>query len=148
MKLLIKNKKAYFDYKILENLEAGIVLTGAEVKSIKQSQINLKGAYVAITGNEANLLNAHIAPYKFANQNSYNPTRSRKLLLHKKEIDYLIGKSREKGITILPLSAYTKKGLIKLEVGIGQGKKKYDKRETIKKREGEREIQRAIKQRK
>lgn len=145
MKTLAKNKKAYFDYKILETIEAGIVLTGPEVKSVKQNQINLKGAYVAITNNEANLLNAHIAPYKFAGKIKYDPKRSRKLLLHKKEIDYLIGKSHEQGLTTLPLSVYLKKGIIKIEIGIGQGKKKYDKRETIKKREADRTIKRAIK---
>jgi SsrA-binding protein len=145
MKKIAQNKKAYFDYKILEKFEAGIALIGPEVKSVKQNQINLKGAYVAITNNEANLLNIHIAPYKFAGKIKYDPKRSRKLLLHKKEINYLIGKSHEQGLTILPLSIYLKKGIIKIEIGIGQGKKKYDKREAIKKRESDRAIRRAIK---
>jgi SsrA-binding protein len=145
MKLLTKNKKAYFNYQILETFEAGIVLEGQEVKSVKQDQINLKGAYVTIANHQAYLLNAHIAPYKFANLSDYDPRRTRKLLLHKKEIDYLIGKSKEKGITILPLKVYLKKGFVKLEIGIARGKKKYDKREAIKKREAQREIQRVLK---
>jgi len=143
--ILTKNKKAYFDYQISENFESGIVLSGPEVKSAKNSQINLKGAYVTIVGNEASLLNAHIAPYKFADQKNYDPKRTRKLLLHRKEINYLIGKLNGKGDTILPLKAYTKKNFIKIEIGIGQGKKKYDKREAIKKRESDREIKRALK---
>ena len=145
MKILAKNKKAYFDYQILETLEAGIILTGSEVKSAKLGQINLKGAYVSIANDQVSLLNAHIAPYQFATIKKYDPRRTRKLLLHKKQIDYLAGKLNEKSITILPLKAYAKKGFIKLEIGIGRGKKKYDKRETIKKRESERAIGRALK---
>jgi len=148
MEIITQNKKAYFDYHILETLEAGIVLEGAEVKSVKLGQINLKGAYVVINNNEAFLINASIAPYKMARQESYDPRRSRKLLLHKKQINYLLGKTKEKGITLLPLKVYLKKGLVKIEIGIARGKKKYDKREIIKKRESEREIRRALKYRK
>lgn len=145
MKELTRNKKAYFDYQILENFEAGIALSGQETKSAKLGQINLKGAYVTVANNQVSLLNAHIAPYQFAMIKKYDPRHTRKLLLHKKQIDYLAGKLNEKGITILPLKAYAKKGFIKLEIGIARGKKKYDKRETIKKRESERAIGRALK---
>ncbi|MEA3272546.1 MAG: SsrA-binding protein SmpB [Patescibacteria group bacterium] len=142
------NKKALFDYEILEKLEAGLVLTGQEVKSVKNGQINLKGSYVTLKDGEAYLLNAHISPYKKAGiLKDYNPTRSRKLLLHKKELTRLIGKSQEKGLTIIPLKVYTKgRGKIKIEIGIGRGKKKYEKRETIKKREVEREIRQKMKE--
>lgn len=152
MKIIAKNKRAAFDYNILEKFEAGIVLTGAEVKSIKQGNISLKGSYVTIsmTGPdnkpEAWLINAHISPYKPAGiQLGYDPEKSRKLLLHKKEIDYLIGKQKEGGLTIIPLLVYTKKGRIKIEVGLGRGKKKYEKREAIRKREDERKMRRALK---
>lgn len=145
VKTVAKNKKAYFDYHILETFEAGIMLSGAEVKSVKSSQISLKGAYVTTSNNEVSLINVHISPYKFANQKNYDPTQTRKLLMHKKEINYLIGKLNEKGITILPLKVYVKRGLIKIEVGIARGKKEYDKRETVKKRESDRTIQRALK---
>lgn len=141
------NKKAYFDYEILETFEAGVVLSGQEVKAVKNNQINLKGSYVVIKNGEAFLLNAHISPYKKAGiLKDYNPERSRKLLLNKKELKHLIGKSQEKGLTILPLKVYTKgRGKIKIEIGIGKGKKKYEKRETIKKREVEREIKQKLK---
>ena len=146
IKIITKNKKAYFDYKVLETFEAGIVLSGPEVKSVKKGQINLKGSYVTISNKEVNLLNTHIAPYQFAKIESYNPKRTRKLLFHKKEVNYFIGKLNEKGLTFLPLKVYLKKGFVKLEIGIARGKKRYDKRETVKKRESERMIQRAIKQ--
>lgn len=151
MKSLAYNKRAKFDYEILETEEAGIVLHGHEVKSAKHGNASLKGAYVVIqqTGPkgapEAWILNMHIGPYKQAGEiPKYEPTRSRKLLLHKREIDYLIGKQREKGLTLVPISLYTKKGKIKLEFGIGRGKKKFDKREKIKERESKRRIDRAI----
>lgn len=141
------NKKALFDYEILEKFEAGIVLTGQEVKSVKNNQINLKGSYVVIKDNEAFLLNTHISPYKKAGiLKDYNPTRGRKLLLNKKELKHLIGKSQEKGLTIVPLKVYTKgRGKIKIEIGIGRGKKKYEKKELIKKRDIEREMRESMK---
>lgn len=141
------NKKAYFDYEILETFEAGAVLSGQEVKSVKNNQISLKGAYVVLKDSEAYLLNAHISPYKKAGiLRDYNPTRSRKLLLHKKQLKYLIGKSQEKGLTIIPLKVYTKgRGIVKIEIGIGKGKKKYEKRELIKKRDTEREMREKMK---
>jgi len=142
----IINKQARFDYSILETFEAGIVLSGQEVKSIKNGTISLKGSYVTMKGNEAYLLNAYVAPYKMAGPlPSYDPSRSRKLLLHRREISSLIGKLKQKGHTLVPLKIYTKHGKIKLEFGLGVGKKLADKRETIKKREVNRQIERALK---
>ena len=146
MKPLAQNKKAYFDYEIVETFEAGIVLIGQEVKAIKTGHISLKGAYVVIKDNELFLIGANIPPYQPKNApKDYQPERSRKLLLTKSEIKHLIGKSRQKGLTLIPLKVYTKRGNIKLEFGIGRGKKKYDKRETMKKREFDREKARTLK---
>ena len=147
MKVLAENKKAYFNYQILEKIEAGISLIGQEVKSIKSGRISLKGSYVVIDKNsEVFLIGANIPPYQPKNAPSdYRPDRSRKLLLKKKEIKYLIGKSKEKGLTMMPLKVYTRKGKIKVEFGVGKGKKEFDKRESIKKRQIEREIDRELK---
>ena len=146
MKTFAENKKAYFNYQILEKFEAGMVLIGTEVKSIKSGRINLVGSYVIIKNEEAYLIGAKIPPYQPKNAPpDYNPERLRKLLLKKSEIKYLIGKSKQKGLTLMPLRVYTKRGKIKLEFGIVKGKKKFDKRELIKKREVEREIKRALK---
>lgn len=148
MPTITTNKKALHDYRIIEEIEAGINLSGPEVKSIKGGQINLKGSYISIDNqSQVWLVNAHVASYKpaVANQTDYNPTQNRKLLLRKKEINYLKGKSKEKGLTILPISVYTKGSLIKLKVALVKGKKEYDKRETIKKRQVEREIRRKLK---
>ena len=146
MKVLSENKKAYFDYEILEKFEAGIILIGQEVKSIKAGRINLAGSYVVLKDSEFFLINAKIPPYQPKNApENYDSLRLRKLLLNKKEIDYLIGKVKEKGLTLAPLKVYTKRGKIKLEFGIAKGKKKADKREIIKKRETEREINRELK---
>lgn len=146
MKVLAENKKAYFNYQILEKFEAGLILIGQEVKSIKTRRVNLAGSYVVIKNEEAYLIGCKIPPYQPKNAPSdYNPERLRKLLLKKSEIKYLIGKSQQKGLTLAPLRMYTKRGKIKLEFGIGRGKKKADKRELIKKREAEREMKRALK---
>ena len=135
MKAII-NKKGSFDYEILEKFEAGIVLNGFEVKSIKIGHINLRGSFVTMKNNEFYLTGANIAPYQPNNTPlNYDPTRSRKLLLNNKEIKYLIGKSRQKGLKLIPIRVYVSGNLIKLEFGIAKGKKKYDKREIIKKRE-------------
>ena len=140
------NKKALFDYAILDRFEAGIVLSGPEVKAVRAGHISLGGAFVTFHRTDALLTNAHISAYAPAGKlPDYDPTRSRKLLLKQKEIAYLRGKSQEKGLTIIPLSVYTRGRHIKIEVGIGRGKKQYDKRETVKKRERKREAQRAIK---
>ena len=140
------NKKARFDYEILEAMEAGLVLAGHEVKSVRQGNMNLKNAFVTFHGTDALLTNAHIGKYKFAgNIAHYEPERSRKLLLARKQIDYLRGKSLEAGLTIEPLSVYTKGPNIKIEISVAKGKKKYDKREAIKRREVKRHLAQALK---
>ncbi len=145
MKTLADNKKARFDYEVLEKFEAGLVLNGQEVKSIRNGNIGLKASYIVIKEGEPYLIGATIPPYQPKNAlPDYDPERLRKLLLNKKEIDYLIGKTREKGLTLIPLKVYTKYAKIKLEFGIAKGKRKIDKRETIKKRDGDREIRREL----
>ncbi len=147
MAVLADNKKAYYNYQILEKFEAGIALIGQEVKSLKTKGVNLAGSYVILKNGEIFWIGVHIPPYQSKNAPpDYNPERSRRLLLKKSEIKYLIGKSKQKGLTLIPLRVYTKKGKIKLEFGIAKGKKKFDKRELIKKREIEREIQRTLKE--
>ena len=146
MKTLAENKKAYFNYRILEKFEVGVSLIGQEVKSIKTRGVNLAGSYVVIKNSEAFWIGARISPYQPKNvPPDYNPERSRKLLLKKSEIKYLIGKAKQKGLTLIPLRVYTKRGKIKLEFGIAKGLKKVDKRELIKKREVERELKRELK---
>ena len=146
MKILAENKKAYFNYEILEKFEAGISLIGQEVKSLKTRGVTLTGSYVILKNEEAFWIGVHIHPYQPKNVPlGYIPERSRKLLLKKSEIKYLIGKSKQKGLTLIPLRLYTKKRKIKLEFAIAKGKKKFDKRELIKKREIEREIKRVLK---
>lgn len=145
MKTIIQNKKAYFNYQILERFEAGISLIGQEVKSIKSGRINLAGSYIVLKKEEVFLIGADIPLYQPKNAPpDYNPERSRKLLLKKSEIKYLIGKIEQKGLTLIPLRVYTIKGRIKLEFAVAKGKKKFDKRELVKKREVERIIQRAL----
>jgi SsrA-binding protein len=148
MSNLAGNKKARFDYEILDTYEAGLVLTGQEVKSVRQGQANLKGAYVSINHQgEVCLTNATIPKYKMAGPlPDYDSTRSRKLLLHKKEIDSLQKKLQQAGLTLVALSLYTKRNKIKLEIGLAKGKKKADKRQTIKDREQKRELGRTMKQ--
>lgn len=146
MPKLAQNKKARFDYEILEKYEAGIVLSGNEVKAAKAGQIKLTESFVTFQGETPFLTNAHISRYTKSNPNvAYDPTHSRKLLLHKKEIAHLIGKKSREGLTIVPLSAYTAHNMIKIEIALARGKKKVDKRQTIKKRDTDREIRRAMK---
>ncbi len=147
MKILTKNKKAFHEYEILETFEAGIALQGTEVKSIKNGQINLRDAYVKIMNGEAMLINCHISHYEQGNRANHDETRTRKLLLHKKEILKLASKVNEQGLSIIPLKVYLKGNFVKLELGLGRGKKDYDKRETLRRKEQEREAQRALKQR-
>lgn len=143
--MLAQNKLALFNYEILEKFEAGLMLTGQEVKSAKASQISLRGSYVNIKNGEAWLINAHISLYKMAGTLSgYDPLRARKLLLHKKEIMRLTGKLAEKGLTLVPLKVYTKRDKIKVEIGLAKGKKQSDKRAQIKKREDERGMRRIM----
>jgi SsrA-binding protein len=147
MTILAENKKAYYNYEILEKFEAGISLIGQEVKSLKTRGVNLAGSYVILRGEEVFWVGSHIHPYQPKNAPpDYNPERWRKLLLKKSEIKYLIGKSKQRGLTLVPLRLYTtRSGKIKLEFAVAKGKKKIDKRELIKKREVEREIRRALK---
>lgn len=140
-----KNKKAFHDYHILEEFEAGIVLNGDEVKSIKGSQANLKGAFVDVIGEDAIMNEVHISHYKNSARKELNPTRNRKLILHKKEIHSIATAIHEKGVTCIPLELYGKGGLIKVRIGICRGKKLYDKRETLKKRSQEIDIKRQMK---
>ncbi len=147
MKILTKNKKAFHEYEILETFEAGIALQGTEVKSVKNGQINLRDAYVKIMNGEAVLINCHISHYEQGNRANHDETRTRKLLLHKKEILKLASKVNEQGLSIIPLKVYLKGNYVKLELGLARGKKAYDKRETLRRKEQEREAQRALKQR-
>lgn len=146
MATFAENRKAYFNYDILEKFEAGLVLNGQEVKSIKSGRIQIAGAYAVFRKQELFLVGATIPAYQPKNAPAdYRPDRSRKLLLHKKELIYLVGKVKERGLTLVALRVYTQSGKIKLEFGLAKGKKLQDKREKIKKREAEREIQRALK---
>lgn len=148
MKVYSENKKAIFNYEILEKYEAGLILIGQEVKSIKLGHISLAGSYVVLKDEEVYLIGAHIPAYQPKNASpDYNPERSRKLLLRKEEIKKLIGQSRQKGLTIIPLRVYTNNGKIKLEFGTARGRKKFDKRDKIKKGEANREISRVLKTR-
>jgi SsrA-binding protein len=145
MAVLAYNKRANFDYKISDIYEAGLVLTGQEVKSVKTGHISLKEGFVTVKGNELYLTNANVSPYVHAGDiKNYDPTRSRKLLLRKSEIRHLIGKIRTEGLTLVPIRVYTKKRLLKLEFGVGKGKKEFDKRKTIAKREAQRRIEKAL----
>ncbi len=146
MQIFSQNKKAYFNYDILEKIEAGLILNGQEVKSIKQGRVNIKGAHVFLEKGEMYLINVDIPAYQPKNAPAdYNSKRKRKLLLNKKEINSLIGKIKQKGLTLVPLKIYNKNGRIKTELALVKGKKKTDKRELIKKRDTNREIERAIK---
>lgn len=144
MPSLSKNKKAYFDYEVLETFEAGIELFGSEVKSIKKGQANLKGSFVSFKTNEIFTENMHISKYKYSTQ-ELNPLRKRRLLLKSKEIDKIIEQLSNKGIAVIPLELYTKGALIKIKIGICRGKKKYDKREDLKKKAQQKEIKQALK---
>lgn len=147
MTTLAENKKAYYNYEILEKFEAGISLIGQEVKSIKTRRVNLAGNYIVLKDEEVFWVGANIPPYQPKNAPpDYNPERSRKLLLRKSEIKYLIGKSKQKSLTLIPLKLYTtRSGRIKIEFAVVKGKKRFDKKEQIKKREVEREIERELK---
>lgn len=140
----IDNRKAFFDYEILEKFEAGINLYGAEVKAVRLGHADLSGSFVKIIGSEAYLVNAKIFPYKYAAPEDYDERRTRKLLLHKSEIIALKSKIEGANLSLVPLSLYTKKGFIKVEVGLGRGKKEYDKREKIKRKDIQRSIEREL----
>jgi len=146
MKELSKNRRAFFDYSVLEKIEAGIELLGFETKAAKQGKIDLSGSYAQIKDGQAWLIGVSIAPYQPKNTpTEYDPERTRRLLLTKKEISTLIGKTNESGLTVVPLRAYIKGRLVKVELGLVRSKKKWDKRETIRKRETDTEIKRRLK---
>ncbi len=146
MNILSENKKVHYNYEILEKFETGLVLNGQEVKSSKLGKAGLTGAFIVFKSDEAFLINASIPPYQPKNApKDYDPARARKVLLKRDELNYLLGKSRQKGLTIVPLKMYTNKARIKLEIAVVRGKKQFDKRESIKKRELDREIKRTIK---
>ena len=141
IKVVAQNKKARFNYEIVSTFEAGLVLTGTEIKSIREGLVQLKDGYGKIQGGEAYLHEVNIAPYPNAGPFNHDPTQPRKLLLHKREILRLYGKTQEKGFALIPLRLYLKSGKAKVELGLGKGKRKYEKRETIKKQDAKREIQ-------
>jgi SsrA-binding protein len=143
-KVVATNRKARHEYFIEETLEAGLVLQGSEIKSIRAGQISIKQAYVRVDGEQAWLLEAHIAPYEQASRFGHEPTRPRKLLLHKREIDDLYDEVRRKGVTIIPLRVYLKNGLAKVEIALARGKKQYDKRQTLAERDAQRTIERNL----
>lgn len=143
-KIVCQNRKAYHDYSIEETIEAGIQLLGTEVKSLRDGKANLMDSYVLIKDSEVLLLNCHISPYTHGNIMNHEPLRTRKLLLHGKEIERLRGKMQQKGYTLIPLKVYFKGSFAKVEIGLAKGKKTYEKREVIKEREAKRTIERAI----
>lgn len=142
IKIVAENRRAQHDYEILEKYEAGLVLIGSEIKSIRAGEVSINEAFGKASGEELFLVNAYIAPYKQARVESYDPRRSRKLLLHKDEIKRLIGKLQQKGLVLVPLKLYLKNGWAKLELGLGKGKKLFDKREEIKKKEIKKKLKR------
>lgn len=146
-KTVAQNKKAYHDYFIEETYEAGIVLQGTEIKSIRAGHVNLKDAYVRIQNGEAVIFGMHISPYEQGNRYNHDPLRTRKLLLHKREINKLYGEAKETGYALIPLKLYLKNGFCKVLIGLAKGKKNYDKREDLKRKEAKREIERAFRER-
>ncbi len=144
-KIVCQNRKARHDYEILETVEAGIALTGTEVKSMRDGRVNLTDAYARIDDEEAFLHNMHVSPYENGGRFNHEPTRTRKLLLHKGEIRRLFGKVQIKGLTLVPLAVYFQKGKVKVEIGVARGKKQVDRREDVATREAKREMERAMK---
>ncbi|MGZ8562150.1 MAG: SsrA-binding protein SmpB [Candidatus Limnocylindria bacterium] len=146
-KTVAVNRRARHEYAVDETLEAGLVLSGTEIKSIRAGRVNLAEAYARIEHGEAWLIGAHIAPYEQGNRNNHEPTRTRKLLMHRDQIAELIGRTQAKGYTLVPLRLYIRNGMAKLEIGVARGKKAYDKRRTIAERDMRRELERATKER-
>lgn len=146
-KLVAENRKAFHDYHILEKLEAGLVLSGTEIKSARQGKVQLRDSYAGVEGGEAWLMNSHFSPYSHGNIWNHEPTKKRKLLLHRREIDKLASKVKEKGLALIPLKLYLKNGLLKCEVGVCKGKKSHDKREAEQKRDVEMQARQAMSQR-
>jgi SsrA-binding protein len=143
-KIVSTNRRARHEYHILETFECGLVLHGYEVKSIREGRVNIQDAYGAVRGNEAFIENMHVTPYSHGDLRVIDPLRTRKLLLKRKEIDYLLGKTKERGLTLIPLKLYFKGPHVKLEVGVARGKKLYDKREDLAERDARRDIERAV----
>ncbi|MEQ2528852.1 SsrA-binding protein SmpB [Robertmurraya yapensis] len=146
-KVIAQNKKAFHDFFIEETFEAGIVLQGTEIKAIRAGRVNLKDSYAQIKNGEMFLLGMHVSPYEQGNRYNHDPLRTRKLLLHKKEINKLIGETKEAGYSIVPVKLYLKNGFAKVQIGLAKGKKKFDKREDLKKKEAKRDIERAFRER-
>jgi SsrA-binding protein len=144
-KLIAQNKKARHDYTIIDTVEAGVVLQGTEIKSIRNSRVNLKDGFVKVRNGEAFLYNVHISPYDQGNIFNHDPLRTRKLLLHKKQIAKLASETKNTGITIVPLKIYLKDGFAKVLIGLAKGKREYDKRETLRRKDQERQISRVMK---
>ena len=148
-KTLAKNRKARFEYEIQKTMEVGIALQGTEVKSIRAGQINLAESYCRVDNNlQIYLMNAHISQYDFGNRHNHDPLRPKCLLLHRSEIRRLYGQVKEQGLTLIPLKIYLKGGIIKMELALGRGKRLYDKRQTMKKRDAQRDVERALRERK
>ena len=147
LQTVARNKKAYHDYFVLESFEAGIELFGTEVKSVRQGKINLKDAWCSIEGGEIFVNGMHISPYEFGNIFNRDPMRKRRLLMHKREINRLYGTLKQQGLTLIPLSAYFNRGRLKIQVGLCKGKKNYDKRESIARKDAEREAARELRSR-
>ena len=147
IQIVARNKKAYHDYFVLETYEAGIELYGTEIKSVRASRVNLKDSFCSVDGGEMFAIGMHISPYEQGNIFNRDPMRKKRLLLHKREIMKLFGESRQKGLSIVPLQLYIKSGRAKLEIGLCKGKKLHDKREVAAKRDAERAIERAVKER-
>jgi len=144
-KLIAQNRKARHDYSVIDTMEAGIVLQGTEIKSIRNGRINLKDGFARVRNGEVYLMNVHISPYEQGNIFNHDPLRTRKLLLHKKQIAKLIGETKNTGITLIPLKVYLRNGYAKVLIGLAKGKKQYDKREDLKRKEIDRHISRTLK---
>ena len=147
IKVVSENRKAFHDYFIEDRVEAGIILTGTEIKSIRNGKVNLKDSYARLNNGEVWVYQMHISPYEQGNRYNHDPLRQRKLLLHRAEINKLVGKIQLQGLTLIPIKIYLKKGMAKVELAVCQGKKNYDKRQVLAEREGKREIERALKDR-
>ena len=147
IKIVAENRKAFHDYFIEDRVEAGIILTGTEIKSIRNGKINLKDSYARVNNGEVWVYQMHISPFEQGNRYNHDPLRPRKLLLHRSEINKLVGKIQQQGLTLLPIKVYLKNGMAKVELAVGQGKKNYDKRQALAEREGKRDIERALRDR-
>lgn len=146
IKIVAKNRRASFDYHLLERYEAGLVLTGTEIKSVRANQVNLQRSYVQPRGDELWLIDANIAQYEHGSSQNHEPKRPRKLLLHRREINNILDELRQKGLTLIPTKLYLKDGLAKVEIALARGKRKYDKRQDIAKRDSERQVRRALRE--